>query len=339
MATLFTLLCELLHSMLTLHFQVQSQVCRFLCSHSDSEKRIVVTGLGTVSPLGVGTDIFWQRLLRGQCGITAITDQRFLNIPSKVAGYVPKARDMEGSLDPTRCFTESEKRQFSDSCLFASCATEEALKDARWKPTSIEAYQYTGVSIGSSIMSLDYLFAADRHMQDGNYKKVHPHTIPRSLINMPAGYVNMKYGFMGASNSVSTACATGVHSIVDGFNLIRNDDCRVVVCGATDSAITPAVVSGFCRCKALSTKFNDRPEEASRPFDEDRDGFAIAEGAGIMILEDYEHAKRRNSKIYAEILGYGLSSDAYHITNPRPDAAGVMLCIHRAIRNACKCRL
>ncbi|KAG1654058.1 3-oxoacyl-[acyl-carrier-protein] synthase, mitochondrial [Nymphon striatum] len=296
--------------------------------NSMATKRIVVTGMGAVTPLGMGIEQLWRKLLKGECGITSIEDEKYEKIPSKVAGFVQRSNE---TFNVSKLFSVSEQRQFSDASLFTSCAAEEALTDAQWKPTNIEDCKSTGVSIGSSIMSLDYLFSANNFINNGIYKKVHPQTIPRALINMPAGYVSMKYNFMGACNSVSTACATGAHSIIDGFNLIRNNDCTVVVCGAADSQITPTIVAGFSRCKALSTKFNNNPQQASRPFDKDRDGFVIAEGAGILVLEDFEHARYRGAKVYAEILGYGLSSDAYHITNPRPDAMGITLCMQRAI--------
>lgn len=301
---------------------------KFLSQNSlkSSRRRVVVTGLGVVSPLGTGTELVWKNLLKGNCGIVSLTGTEYSKLPCRIAGIVPSAKDDKVS----KVMTKSNLRSMAPATCLALVATEEALTDANWLPEVGEDKEATGVAIGMGMIDLKDVCDTNDALKLG-YNKVSPFFVPRILPNMAAGQISIRYGFRGPNHAVSTACATGAHSIGDASRFIRNGDADVMVCGGAESCISPLAIAGFCRLRALSTSFNDEPTKASRPFDKKRDGFVMGEGAAILVLEEYEHAIRRDAKIYAEILGYGLSGDASHITAPREDGSGAILSMRRAI--------
>ncbi|XP_042900378.1 3-oxoacyl-[acyl-carrier-protein] synthase, mitochondrial [Parasteatoda tepidariorum] len=276
-------------------------------------QRVVVTGLGIVSPLGVGVHHVWQRLLDGKTGTVPLLGDDYKDIPCKVAAFVQRGND-PGCLD--RHLEDADFKKMSLTSIYALIAANEALKDAKWCPVSTDALEKTGVAVGTGMVDLMDIVTTGNKLHHSGYSKISPFFVPRILSNMPAGHIAIKYGFKGPNHSVSTACATGLHAIGDAYNFIKNKYASVMVCGSSEAVISPLSIAGFCRMRALSTHFNSKPEEASRPFDSERDGFVMGEGAGILVLESLDHAIERGAKIYAEILGYGLSGDAYHITSP-----------------------
>lgn len=299
-----------------------------------SMRRVVVTGLGVCCPLGVGVRHVWRRLLEGHSGIVSLPNRpEFDQIPSRVVGLVPQGEG-EGEFNETDWVTPSQRKTMSLSSVFALCASMEALEDARWKPQSEDDSVKTGVAIGSSIAELEELSQACFLLKNGQYRRLSPYLIPRALTNMSAGHVSMRFNLQGPNHSVSTACTTGLHAIGDAACMIARGACDVMVAGSTDALVHPIIFAGFCRAKALSTKFNSEPCKASRPFDSDRDGFVLSEGAGIVVLEELDHARQRNAQMYAEILGYGMSGDAHHITAPPEDGRGVQLCMRAALKDA-----
>jgi len=287
--------------------------------------RVVVTGLGIVCPLGVGVQTSWNNLLQGKSGASKITDPRFDKIGSKVACFVPQDDKLDAML-------KKEKTRMSVSMVHGLCAAEEALQDAGWQPCSENDKERTGVSVGMGMVDLDYIGGCHEEVVGGRHKKVSPYFVPRILPNLSAGYISIAHNLMGPNLSCSTACATASHAIADAFRLIERGDCDVMVAGGVDSCINPLAYTGFSRARALSTKFNETPEVASRPFDKDRDGFVMGEGAGILILESLEHARKRGSKIYCELFGYGMSGDADHITAARQDGKGALLAMKQAFK-------
>ena len=294
----------------------------------------MVTGLGVCCPLGVGVRHVWRRLLEGHSGIVSLPNRpEFDQIPSRVVGLVPQGEG-EGEFNETDWVTPSQRKTMSLSSVFALCASMEALEDARWKPQSEDDSVKTGVAIGSSIAELEELSQACFLLKNGQYRRLSPYLIPRALTNMSAGHVSMRFNLQGPNHSVSTACTTGLHAIGDAACMIARGACDVMVAGSTDALVHPIIFAGFCRAKALSTKFNSEPCKASRPFDSDRDGFVLSEGAGIVVLEELDHARQRNAQMYAEILGYGMSGDAHHITAPPEDGRGVQLCMRAALKDA-----
>ncbi|CAB3228589.1 unnamed protein product [Arctia plantaginis] len=295
---------------------------------SRAARRIVVTGLGIVSPLGTGTELVWKNLLKGKCGIVSLQGEAYSKLPCKIAGIIPLDNDKVVS-----ALSKSNLKSMAPATSLALVATSEALIDANWLPKSDSDKEATGVAIGMGMIDLKDVCDTNEALKLG-YNKVSPFFVPRILPNMAAGQISIKYGFRGPNHSVSTACATGAHSIGDAFRFIRNGDADVMVCGGAEACISPLAIAGFCRLRALSTSFNTEPSKASRPFDKKRDGFVMGEGAAILILEEYDHAAKRNAKIYAEILGYGLSGDASHITAPRDDGSGAMLSMSRALRDS-----
>ncbi|KAK3868687.1 hypothetical protein Pcinc_025943 [Petrolisthes cinctipes] len=297
-----------------------------------SVRRVVVTGLGLVTPLGVGAPQNWLQLTAGKVATAALTDPQYSQMPCKVAASVPRGNDM-GQLNTEAHFSLSELRTMTPATSYALVAAKEALWDANWQPEDQREKERTGVAVGMGMVDLNDVIATGQALQN-RYSKVSPYFVPRILTNMAAGQIGMKYGFQGPNHSVSTACATGAHAVGDAFRFIKYGDADVMVCGGTEASITPLGIAGFCRLRALATKFNDIPEEASRPFDSQREGFVMGEGAGILVLEEYEHAKQRNARIYAEILGYGLSGDAYHHTAPREDGQGAVRAMQGALREA-----
>lgn len=299
-------------------------------------RRVVVTGLGLVTPLGIGVRRTWKRLIDGQCGIVSIKDRspEFGLLPSQVAAVVPLGSKEDGMWNSKDHLSPTDERRMARFAQYAMVASEEALKDAAWSPKKEEDLEATGVYMGSGIGSLDDVYDTTIAYDKGGYRKVSPLFVPRLLINLAAGHISMRYGFKGPNHAATTACTTGAHSIGDASRLIQFGDADVMIAGGSESCIHPLAISGFARARSLATEWNDRPAEASRPFDKDRDGFVIGEGAGVVVLEELEHAKARGANIYAEVAGYGLSSDAYHMTAPREDGQGPRLAMKRALRHA-----
>ncbi|XP_072943355.1 3-oxoacyl-[acyl-carrier-protein] synthase, mitochondrial [Epargyreus clarus] len=298
------------------------------CARFIKRRRVVVTGLGVVTPLGRGTETVWQNLLRGDCGIVRLQGDEYSKLPCKIAGLIPAENDNV----LINALSKSNLKSMAPATCLALVATSEALADAKWLPTSDKEKEATGVALGMGMIDLKDVCDTNSALSLG-YNKVSPFFVPRILPNMAAGHISIKYGFRGPNHSVSTACATGAHSIGDAFRFIRNGDADVMVCGGAEACISPLAIAGFCRLRALSTSFNDEPTKASRPFDKLREGFVMGEGAAVLVLEEHEHALHRNAKMYAEILGYGLSGDASHITSPREDGSGAILSMSRALRD------
>ncbi|OCK81087.1 ketoacyl synthase domain-containing protein [Lepidopterella palustris CBS 459.81] len=298
-------------------------------------RRVVITGLGAVTPLGIGVRRTWSRLLDGHCGVVSIKDKspRFASLPSQIAGLVPEGKE-HGAWNPKNWLSPGDERRMATFAQYAMVASEEALNDAEWHPKKAEELQATGVYMGSGIGSLDDVYDITIAFEKGGYRKVSPLFVPRLLINLAAGHVSMRYGFKGPNHAATTACTTGAHSIGDAARLIMFGDADVMIAGGAESCIHPLAIAGFARARSLATDWNDRPQLASRPFDKDRAGFVIGEGAGVVVLEELEHAKSRGARIYAEIKGYGLSSDAYHMTAPREDGEGPYLAMKHALRHA-----
>ncbi|KAM3081615.1 Mitochondrial beta-keto-acyl synthase [Clarireedia jacksonii] len=297
-------------------------------------RRVVVTGLGAITPLGVGTILTWNRLLASHCGIANLSNieptARWKPLPSKVAGIVPTGSKEEGKWQASDWLSEGDERRMARFTQYAIAATEMALDDAGWRPQIQEEKEYTGVCLGSGIGNLEILTLNDTK----GYKKVSPLFVPKLLINLAAGHISMKYGLQGPNHAVTTACTTGAHAIGDASRFIAFGDANVMVAGGSESCIHPLALAGFAKSRSLATAYNDDPTSASRPFDRDRCGFVIAEGAGVVVLEELEHAKARGAEIYAEVRGYGCSGDAYHITAPREDGAGAYLAMKKALKNA-----
>ncbi len=292
-------------------------------------RRVVITGLGLVTPLGNGVDVSWKRLIDGQSGAGPITTFDTTDYACRVACEVPQANGRgggkegdEGLFDPSAVLSNKELRKIDTFILYAIAAADEALKDADWHPEADEDQYRTGVMIGSGIGGLGVIADTSLELRDKGPKRISPFFIPSSLINLASGQVSIRHGLKGPNHAVVTACATGAHAIGDAARLIQHGDADVMVAGGCEAAIVPLGIAGFIACRALCTSFNDDPTAASRPYDKDRDGFVMGEGAGIVVLEEYEHAKARGAKIYAEVLGYGLSGDAYHITAPSEDGDG-----------------
>ncbi|KFM68371.1 3-oxoacyl-[acyl-carrier-protein] synthase, mitochondrial, partial [Stegodyphus mimosarum] len=291
--------------------------------------RVVVTGIGIVCPLGIGASNVWEKLLNGKIGTVALTDPIYNDIPCKVAAFVPLG-DQNGHLNLKKFFRNSDFKTFSMATAYALVAAKEAIADANLSPEADEK-KNIGVAVGTGMVDMIDIITTGNVLKEKGYNKVSPFFVPRILSNMAAGHIAINYGFKGPNHSVSTACATGLHAIGDAYNFIRNKQASVMICGSTEAVISPISLAGFSRMRALSTKFNSSPEKASRPFDKDRDGFVMGEGAGILVLESLSHAIERNAKIYAEILGYGLSGDAYHITSPCNDGSGAYHCMQEAL--------
>ncbi|HKL64732.1 MAG TPA: beta-ketoacyl-ACP synthase II [Roseovarius sp.] len=297
-------------------------------------RRVVVTGLGLVTPLADGVEESWSRLLDGQSGAGTITRFDPANVLTKYACEVPYGDGSDGTFDPDRYMEAKERRKVDHFILFGMAAAQQAVEDAGWTPDDAESLERTGVMMGSGIGGLRSIEETTNIIRDKGVRRVSPFFIPGALINLISGQVSIRYGFKGPNHSVVTACATGAHAIGDAARLIMFGDADVMVAGGAEAAICEIGIAGFNACKALSTKRGNDPRSASRPYDADRDGFVMGEGAGVVVLEDYEHAKARGAKIYAEILGYGLSGDAYHITAPAEDGDGGLRAMRAALRNA-----
>ncbi|MBX9787230.1 MAG: beta-ketoacyl-ACP synthase II [Alphaproteobacteria bacterium] len=296
-------------------------------------RRVVVTGLGLVTPLGNGVKTTWRRLIQGESGVRRIDTFDTEAYPSKIAGLVPLGTE-EGQFNSTDYMPPSERRRIDTFILYGIAAAEEALTDSGWVPETEEQREMTGVMIGSGVGGLPRIYDASILLKEGGPRKISPFFIPSCLINLVSGQVSIRHGFKGPNHAVVTACSTGAHAIGDAARLIQWGDADVMIAGGAEAAVCEIGVAGFAALRALSTNFNDEPERASRPWDRDRDGFVIGEGAGVVVLEEYEHAKKRGAKIYAEVLGYGLSGDAHHITAPAEDGNGGFRAMKGALRHA-----
>lgn len=301
-------------------------------------RRVVVTGLGLVSPVANGVEASWSRIIGGESGLGTIDSFDVSDLPCKVAGAVPRG-DAENRTGDHLFYINDymqpkDQRKVDEFIPFAIAAAEEAVKDAGWEPTSDEDLDRTGVLIGSGIGGLDYIAQTTQVLLERGPRRITPFFIPASLINLAAGQVSIRHGFRGPNHAVVTACATGTHAIGDAARMIMLDDADVMVAGGAEAAICRIGIAGFAAAKALSTGYNDTPEAASRPWDEGRDGFVMGEGAGVLILEELEHAKKRGARIYGEVIGYGMSGDAYHVTAPASDGSGGFRAMKAAFRNA-----
>ncbi|MEA2837834.1 MAG: 3-oxoacyl-[acyl-carrier-protein] synthase [Bradyrhizobium sp.] len=297
-------------------------------------RRVVVTGLGMVSPLGCGVEPTWKRILNSESGAKKIDTFDVADLTSRIACVVPRGDGSNGSFNPDQWMEPKDQRKVDDFVIFAMCAAKQALDDAGWHPGSEEDRCATGVMIGSGIGGLSGIADGAVLLKERGPRKLSPFFIPGRLINLASGYVSIAHSLKGPNHAVVTACSTGAHAIGDASRLIALGDADVMVAGGTESPINRLAMAGFCAMRALSTNFNDAPQKASRPYDRDRDGFVMGEGAGIVVLEEYEHAKKRGARIYAEIIGYGMSGDAYHITAPTPDGDGAYRCMSMAMKRA-----
>jgi 3-oxoacyl-[acyl-carrier-protein] synthase II len=296
-------------------------------------RRVVVTGLGLVTPLGCGAEAVWRRLTQGQSGIRRIDRFDVEDLPAKIAGLVPRG-DGEGDFRIDEVVAPKEARKYDLFIIYGIAAAIEAVRDAGWEPADEDGRQRTGVLIGSGIGGLSTIADTAIELERRGPRRVSPFFIPASLINLVSGQVSIRFGFKGPNHSVVTACSTGAHAIGDAARLIALGDAEVMVAGGAEAAICRLGVAGFAAARALSTHFNEEPERASRPWDEDRDGFVMGEGAGVVVLEELEHARARGAQIYGELVGYGLSGDAYHITAPSPDGDGGYRSMQSALRRA-----
>jgi len=297
-------------------------------------RRVVVTGLGLVTPLGCGVKSSWGRLLEGACGIEAISSFDVSDLPVKIGAEVPLGSYKDGKFDPNEWVEAKDQRKMGRFILYAIVAAQQAIEDSGWQPTADEDRERTGVMIGSGIGGLPGIDEASATLRERGPRRVSPFFLPSILINLASGQVSIKHGFKGPNHSVVTACSTGAHSIGDAARIIQYDDADVMVAGGAEAAICRLGIAGFAAARALATKFNDRPKEASRPWDRDRDGFVMGEGSGILVLEELEHAKRRGAKIYGEIVGYGMSGDAHHVTAPVEDGNGAIRSMKAALNRA-----
>ena len=296
-------------------------------------RRVVVTGMGIACPLGLGVEHVWSRLLAGESGITAIQSFDVADLPAKIAGTVPLGSKAEGKLDLGEWIPIKDQKKMDRFIHFGLVAATQAVEDSGWMPEDEEGRCATGVMIGSGIGGLETIFEASALVIQGKARRLSPFFIPSALINLASGHLSIKYGFKGPNHSAVTACATGVHAIGDAARLIMLGDADVMVAGGAEAAVNQLGIAGFCAARALSTGFNETPARASRPWDKDRDGFVMGEGAGIVVLEEYEHAKKRGAKIYAEVGGYGMSGDAHHITAPAEGHDGAFRAMKAALKN------
>ena len=297
-------------------------------------RRVVVTGLGMVSPLGCGVDATWKRILNSESGARKIEGFDVSDLPSKIACQVPRGDGSDGTFNADQWMEPKDQRKVDDFIIFGMAAARQALDDANWHPATEADRCATGTMIGSGIGGLSGIADTAVLLKERGPRKVSPFFIPGRLINLASGYVSIEFGLKGPNHAVVTACSTGAHAIGDASRLIALGDADVMVAGGTESPICRIGMAGFCAARALSTGFNDTPERASRPYDKDRDGFVMGEGAGVVVLEEYEHAKSRGAKIYAEVTGYGMSGDAYHITSPSPDGDGGFRSMTAALKRA-----
>jgi 3-oxoacyl-[acyl-carrier-protein] synthase II len=296
-------------------------------------RRVVVTGLGMVSPLGVGVAGCWERLINSESGIRGIQSFDVSDLPSRIAGQVPRG-DTPGSFNADEFVSSKDQRKMDEFIVLAVAAAKEAISDSGWTPQTDEERDATGVMIGSGIGGLPSIYDTSITLHDKGPRRVSPFFIPASLINLASGHVSIMHGFRGPNHAVVTACSSGAHAVGDASRLIMLGDADVMVAGGTEAAVSRLGIAGFAAARALSTSFNDNPQAASRPWDRDRDGFVMGEGSGMLVLEELEHAKKRGARIYAEVVGYGLSGDAYHITAPPEDGNGGFRAMRAALKRA-----
>ena len=297
-------------------------------------RRVVVTGMGIASPLGLGVERVWQRLLAGESGIRAIQSFDVGDLPSKIAGQVPVGTRETGGLSLDDWISVKDQKKMDRFIQLAMVAAAEAVADSGWQPSTEEERCATGVMIGSGIGGLPTIYEASVQVHEGKARRLSPFFIPSALINLASGHVSIRYGYKGPNHSVVTACATGVHALGDAARLIALCDADVMVAGGTEAAVSEIGMAGFCASKALSTRFNDEPEAGSRPWDTGRDGFVMGEGAGVVVLEEFEHAKARGAKVYGEVIGYGMSGDAHHITAPADGHDGAYRAMSACLKSA-----
>jgi 3-oxoacyl-[acyl-carrier-protein] synthase II len=297
-------------------------------------RRVVVTGLGIVGPLGCGVEATWKRILAGKSGARRIETFDVSDLPCKIAGVVPRGDGSDATFNADQWMEPKEQRKVDDFIIFAMAAARQAIDDSGWHPKTHEEQTATGVLIGSGIGGIEGIAETSITLKERGPRRVSPFFIPGRLINLAGGYVSIAHGLKGPNHAVVTACSTGAHAIGDAGRLIALGDADVMVAGGTESPINRLSMAGFAASRALSTSFNDTPEKASRPYDRDRDGFVMGEGAGIVVLEELDHAKARGAKIYGELIGYGLTGDAYHITAPAPDGDGAYRCMAAALKRA-----
>lgn len=297
-------------------------------------RRVVVTGLGLVSPLGCGVEVSWSRLLAGRSGACEITKFPTEGFSTRIACEIPRGNGEDGTYNADAWFDPKEQRKVDDFIVYAVAAAKQAVADSGWEAKTEDDRCSTGVMIGAGIGGLDGIAQASLTLRDKGPRRISPFFIPGRLINLASGYVSIAFGYKGPNHSVVTACATGSHALGDAARLIALGDAEVMLAGGAEGAICPIGIAGFNACRALSTGFNDTPQKASRPYDKDHDGFVMGEGAGVVVLEEYEHAKARGAKIYGELIGYGLSGDAYHITAPAEDGDGGFRAMAMAAKRA-----
>jgi 3-oxoacyl-[acyl-carrier-protein] synthase II len=297
-------------------------------------RRVVVTGLGMLTPLGCGVEPTWARLLQGESGAKKIDTFDVSDISCQIACVIPRGDGSNGTYNPDQWMEPKEQRKVDQFIVYAMCAARQALDDAGWHPKSYDEQTSTGVLIGSGIGGIEGIAETAMALHEKGPRRVSPFFIPGRIINLASGFVSIAHGLKGPNHAVVTACSTGAHAIGDAARLVALGDAEVMVAGGAESPVNRISLAGFAALRALSTNFNDDPARASRPYDKDRDGFVMGEGAGVVVLETIEHAKARGAKIYAEVIGYGMSGDAYHITAPAPDGDGALRCMNAAIRRA-----
>jgi len=297
-------------------------------------RRVVVTGMGMLTPLGCGVETTWARLVKGESGAKKVDRFEVGDLACQIACMIPRGDGSNGTYNPDQWMEPKEQRKVDDFIVYAMCAARQALDDAGWKPESYEDQTATGVLIGSGIGGIEGIADTAITLHEKGPRRVSPFFIPGRIINLAAGYVSIEFGLKGPNSAVVTACSTGAHAIGDAARLVALGDADVMLAGGTESPVNRMALAGFAALRALSTNFNDDPTRASRPYDKDRDGFVMGEGAGVVVLEALEHAKARGAKIYGELVGYGLSGDAYHITAPAPDGDGAFRCMSMAMKRA-----
>src|SRR5690606_26347881 len=303
-------------------------------------RRVVITGIGLVTPLAANAPATWERLIAAKSGANKVEHVRVDDLPCQIACIVPRVDGRGGgagdehAFDPDKVMSAKDRRRIEDFILYAIAASDEAVKDSGWRPESDEDKNRTGVLIGSGIGGIEAIGNTAIQLEKDGPRKISPFFIPSALINLASGQVSIRHGFRGPNHAVVTACATGAHAIGDASRLIQYGDADVMLAGGAEATVSRLALAGFCALRAMSTGYNETPERASRPYDKDRDGFVMGEGAGCVILEEYEHAKARGAKIYAEVKGYGLSGDAYHITAPAEDGDGGFRAMSAALKNA-----
>ena len=297
-------------------------------------RRVVITGMGMLTPLGCGVETTWARLIKGESGAKKIDRFDVSDIACQIACSIPRGDGSDGTYNPDQWMEPKEQRKVDEFIVYAMCAARQALDHAGWRPTSYEDQTSTGVMIGSGIGGVEGIAATAVQLHEKGPRRVSPFFIPGRIINLASGFVSIEFGLKGPNHAVVTACSTGAHAIGDAARMVALGDADVMVAGGTESPVNRMALAGFAALRALSTNFNDDPKRASRPYDKARDGFVMGEGAGAVVLEELEHAKARGATIHAELVGYGLSGDAYHITAPSPDGDGAFRCMSMALKRA-----